>query len=64
MAMDVGWVETYRGLNNSRKNILNLIAQHATMDEICEHFGPRSSKNGWKYDKKFNEVVKQIEAFY
>jgi len=52
MAMDVGWVETYRGLNNSRKNILNLIAQHATMDEICEHFGPRSSKNGWKYDKK------------
>jgi hypothetical protein len=64
IAMDVGWFETYHGLNNLGKNILKFIGQHVIMDEICEHFGRHSSKNGWKYDKKFNEVVKQMKAFY
>jgi DNA-binding CsgD family transcriptional regulator len=46
MAMDARWFETCHGLNNLGRNILKLIAQHVTMEEICEHFGPCSSKNG------------------
>jgi DNA-binding CsgD family transcriptional regulator len=45
MVMDARWFEIYRGLNNLGRNILKLIAQHVTMEEICEHFGLHSSKN-------------------
>jgi DNA-binding CsgD family transcriptional regulator len=45
-AMDARWFETYRGLNNLGRNILKLTAQHVTMEEICEHLGPCSNKNG------------------
>jgi hypothetical protein len=40
MAMDARWFETYRGLNNLGRNILKFIAQHVTMEEICEHLAP------------------------
>jgi hypothetical protein len=63
--MDVSWFQIHRKLHNTRKNILKLTNEDETLNEICEHFGPRSSKNGWRYDQKFEaNVVKKIEEFY
>jgi hypothetical protein len=39
--------------------------EHATIEEICKHFGPCSSKNGWSYDQTINEKkVKLVKEFY
>ncbi len=46
MVMDARWFETYRGLNNSGRNILKLITQHVAIEKNCEYFGPHSNKNG------------------
>jgi hypothetical protein len=60
--MDASWFQTHRKLCNVGKNILKLTNKYATLDEICEHFGPWLSKNGWRYDQKFKtNIVKKIE---
>jgi hypothetical protein len=40
MAMDVGWFETYHGLNNLGRNILKFIAQHATWMKFVNIWPP------------------------
>ncbi len=65
MAMDASWFESNHRLCNNGRNILKLIIEHATIEEICKCFGPYSSKNVWHYDQTYNEEeVKLVEEFY
>ncbi len=65
MTMDASWFQSHQKLHNTRKNVLKLTIEDATLNEICEHFGPRLSKNGWQYDQKFEaNTMKKIEEFY
>lgn len=55
--MDASLSKTYCELRNTWKTILKFVSKNVTMDKINEHFGLHYSKNGWKYDQKFNEYV-------
>jgi hypothetical protein len=44
--MDVLRFQSHQKLPNTRKIILKLTSKDVTLDEICKHFGPQSSKNG------------------
>jgi hypothetical protein len=61
MAHDVAWFVVNRGLIIGRIDVLSLIDEGVPTHQIKEVFGPKVSKNGYKYDKKVSvEVAKSI----
>jgi hypothetical protein len=65
MAHDVvGFVEN-RGLMTRRIDVLSLMDEKVSIHQIEEVFGPKVSKNGYRYDKNVSvEVAKSILELY
>ena len=59
------WFETTRGLRNNGLDVLSLSNRDVSKDELAHAFGPKSSKNGWRYDHRLtSEAAREVEELY
>lgn len=52
MANDAAWFIANRGLTRGRIDVLSLRETKVPSSQIEEVFGPKVSKNGYRYDRK------------
>ncbi len=52
MANDVAWFVANKGLTRKRIDVLSLTKTKVPTSQIEEVFGPKVSKNDYKYDRK------------
>ncbi len=65
MARDVAWYVENMGLTIGGTNVLSLTKKDVPMLHIKEVFGPKISKNGYRYDTKvFAPMVQSIFELY
>ena len=59
------WFETTRGMRNNGVDVLSLSNRDVSKDELAHAFGPKSSKNGWRYDHRLtSEAAREVEELY
>ena len=59
------WFETTRGLRNQGLDVLKLSTRDVSKEELTHAFGPKSSKNGWRYDHRLtSEAARDVEELY
>ena len=59
------WFEATRGLRNQGADVLRLSKRDVSKEELGEAFGPKSSKNGWRYDYRLSpEAAREVEELY
>jgi hypothetical protein len=59
------WFEATRGLRNEGADVLRLSKRDVSKEELGEAFGPKSSKNGWRYDYRLSpEAAREVEELY
>ncbi len=65
MAFHIAWYVENKDLETKGVDILILIEKEMPTSQIEEVFGPKFSKNGYRYDKRvFAKVVKMILELY
>ena len=59
------WFEATRGLRNHGLDVLRLSKRDVSKEELAQAFGPKSSKNGWRYDYRLTpEAAREVEELY
>ena len=59
------WFEATRGLRNDGLDVLKLSKRDVSKEELTQAFGPKSSKNGWRYDYRLTaDVARDVEGLY
>ena len=59
------WFEATRGLRNQGLDVLRLTTRDVSKEELSQAFGPKSSKNGWRYDYRLApEAAREVEELY
>ena len=59
------WFEATRGLRNVGLDVLRISQKDVSKEELAQAFGPKSSKNGWRYDYRLTaEAAREVEELY
>ena len=59
------WFEATRGLHNDGLDVLKLSKRDDSKEELAQAFGPKSSKNGWRYDYRLTPgAAREVEELY
>ena len=59
------WFEATRGLRNDGLDVLKLSKRDVSKEELTQAFGPKSSKNGWRYDYRLSgDAARDVEELY
>ena len=59
------WFEATRGLRNEGADVLRLCKRDVSKEELAEAFGPKSSKNGYRFDYRLTaEAAREVEELY
>ena len=59
------WFEATRGMRNNGLDVLGLSKRDVNNEELAQAFGPKSSKNGWRYDYRLApEAAREVEELY
>ena len=59
------WFEATRGLRNTGLDVLRLSTRDVSKEELTQAFGPKSSKNGWRYDYRLTpDAAREVEELY
>jgi hypothetical protein len=59
------WFEATRGLRNTGLDVLRISQRDVSKEELAQTFGPKSSKNGWRYDYRLTgDAAREVEELY
>ena len=59
------WFEATRGVRNKGLDVLRLSKRDVNKEELGQAFGPKSSKNGWRYDHRLTSATaREVEELY
>ena len=59
------WFEATRGLRNQGADVLRLTERDVSKEELAQSFGPKSSKNGWRFDYRLTpQAARDVEELY
>jgi hypothetical protein len=59
------WFEATRGLRNNGLDVLRISQRDVNKEELAQAFGPKSNKNGWRYDYRLSpEAAREVEELY
>ena len=59
------WFEATKGLRNTGLDVLRLSKRDVSKEELAQAFGPKSSKNGWRYDYRLTPgAAREVEELY